>query len=232
VLLFAELAAVALGIVFAWATGALGLAVREAPGWLGLAVVFGLSAITLAAIPLFAGNRTYGNADDTFELRRYYASRVELLSIAPAVSAGLFALAILFAVVAPSLALDDPLPPVSIAFDDSTQPVTADVAVEGTGIATDETLRVELRSFTSFDDEGSVIGAVTTTGTPSGEVPLRHSVALGSDARYLSVQLWITDADDDPAVRSLAPTCSPSLATSTGCTIVAVPSSSATETDA
>jgi len=225
VLLFAETAIAGLGLLFAWVAGSLGLAAREAPGWLGFAVLLALGALTLAAVPLFAGNRTHGNADDTFELRRYYRSRLELLSLAPAISAGMFALALLCGWIAPALAADDPLPPVSITFDTTSEPVTARIFMAGRDLATDETLHAEMRSFTSADDAGTLAGRLTTTGDPSGEVPLTETVSLGSDARYLSVQTWTGDLDDDTA-DTVPPSCTPSSPTGTGCTVVAVPTGS------
>jgi hypothetical protein len=229
VLLFAQVAIVTAGLLFAWATGGLGLAAREAPGWLGLAVVLALGAVTLAAVPLFAGNRTRGNADDTFELRRYYASRIELLSIAPAVSAGLFALALLVATVGPALAADDALPPVSVAFDTTTEPVTAQVTVSGSDVATDEALHVEVRGYPGPDDAGTVLGRITTTGTRSGDVPLNETIALDPDARYLAVQVWIGETGAEIALDTAPPGCTPAMPEGTGCTVVAVPTGSTFE---
>jgi hypothetical protein len=82
-----------------------------------------------------------------------------------------------------------------------------------------------MRSFTSADDAGTLAGRLTTTGDPSGEVPLTETVSLGSDARYLSVQTWTGDLDDDTA-DTVPPSCTPSSPTGTGCTVVAVPTGS------
>lgn len=223
VLLAGELAVVTSVLFFAWLAGALGFAVRESPGWVGLAAALALGGVAFVTIPLFAAQRADGNQDDTLTLRRYYASRLELLTIAPAVSVGLVTLAMLVGWLGPALAAEPPVPVASVSFEGSAV-ASARVAITARDVATDERVHAEVRVFEPGDQVGEVVGRVTVGGTPSGDVVVIETVAVSPMSRHLSVVTWTADRDDP----SLEPPvlCTPAVAGAGGCTVVAVASAS------
>jgi hypothetical protein len=216
VLLAGELAVAALLVGLAWVSGGLAFAARETPVWLGLAIAFGLTAVAFAIVPRFAVDATDRNPDDTFELRRFYASRLELFGWAPAVSVGAFLVALLCAIAPPALADDVAIGVPSVTFATTEQPVIAHVHVEATGLSSDDLVGVELREFDDLDTIGTVVGRSEATGGPTGIVPIDTSVALRPQARFLTIQTW-TGSGSAPG------TCTPATGPALGCTVVAVP---------
>jgi hypothetical protein len=213
--LVAQLVIAALIAGAAWASGALSLAVRETPGWLGFAVTLGVAALALGLIALLGRSDADGNANDTFVLRRHYASRTQLLATATLVSAGLFAFAVASAVVPPILDAEPPVPAPLITFAAGNRVVTATVQVDGDGIATDDVVAVEVRQYSAEEAEGVLIGRVTATGDSAGRVRVREAMALDRGARFMTVLVTVGDRS--------AETCTPSASGGAGCSVVAVP---------
>jgi hypothetical protein len=212
--LIAELVIAAIAFGFAWATGALAQAVRETPGWLAFAVTLAVAAIAVGLVSLLARGDAEGNANDTYVLRRHYASRTQLHSISTLVSAGIFTLAVATAVVPPMLDADPPVPAPIVTFAAGNRAVTATVQLTGSDLATDDLVAVEMRQFSGEDTGGILIGRVTATGNSSGRALVADSMALDRSARYLTVLVTVGD-------RSAA-TCTPT-SRGTGCTVLAVP---------
>jgi hypothetical protein len=213
--LLAEMVVAALLFGLAWASGALAQAVRETPGWLGFAVTIGVAAFAIGLIALLGRNDAEGNANDTFVLRRHYASRMQLLTTATMVSAGIFSLALASAVVPPVLDAEPPVPAPIITFAAGNRIVTATVQLEGRDVATDDLVTVEIRQFSAEAAEGVLIGRVTATGDSAGRVLVSEATALDRGARYMSVLVSVGD-------RSVG-SCRPDVAGGVGCTIVSVP---------
>lgn len=214
VLVLAELAIAALLFALAWGSGALAMAARETPAWLGFAAVLLLGSLVFAATPLYAPSGADGNANDTLVIGRFYRSRLELLGWAAAISATLFALSVLAAVVPPMVAASPLLPGATVSFDSGAQPVTALVTVAAGDIATDRSLVMDVRQFGRGDQVGTVVGHVVTTGNADGRIEIAESIALDAGAQYLSVGFHYGDA-------ALA-ICGP-MSSQPGCTVVAVP---------
>ncbi|MGZ8630430.1 MAG: hypothetical protein ACXWZF_05620 [Actinomycetota bacterium] len=212
--LIAELAIAALAVGLAWAAGALAQAVRETPGWLGFAITIGVAAFAIGLVSLLGRGDADGNANDTYVLRRHYASRTQLLSTTTLLSAGIFAVAVAAAVVPPVLDAEPPVPAPIVTFAAGNRVVTATVQLDGRDIATDDLVTVEMRQYSSEDAEGILIGRVTATGDSSGRVLVTDAMALDRGARYLTVLVTVGD-------RSAA-TCTPS-SRGTGCTVLSVP---------
>ncbi|MET0801798.1 MAG: hypothetical protein ABWZ53_11600, partial [Actinomycetota bacterium] len=189
--LIAELAIAALLVTLAWASGALAQAVRETPGWLGFAITIAVAAFAIGLVSLLGRADADGNANDTFVLRRHYASRSQLLSVSTLVSAGIFALAIASAVVPPVLDAEAPVPAPMVTFAAGNRVVTATVQLEGRDIATDDLVTVEMRQFSGETAEGILIGRVTATGDSAGRVLVADAMALDRGARYLSVLVTV-----------------------------------------
>ena len=213
--LIAELAIAALLVTLAWASGALAQAVRETPGWLGFAITIAVAAFAIGLVSLLGRADADGNANDTFVLRRHYASRSQLLSVSTLVSAGIFALAIASAVVPPVLDAEPPVPAPMVTFAAGNRVVTATVQLEGRDIATDDLVTVEMRQFSGETAEGILIGRVTATGDSAGRVIVADAMALDRGARYLSVLVTV-------GVRS-STTCTPAGPSGPGCTVLSVP---------
>ena len=199
----------------AWASGALSLAVRETPGWLGFAVTLAVAAVAIGLIALLGRSDAQGNANDTFVLRRHYASRTELLATSTIVSAGIFALALASAVVPPILDAEPPFPAPLITFAAGNRVVTATVQVDGHGIATDDVVAVEVRQYSAEQAEGVLIGRVAATGDSTGRVRVSEAMALDRGARFMSVLITVGDRS--------AETCTPAVSGGAGCSVVSVP---------
>jgi hypothetical protein len=213
-LLLAESLTAALALSLAWSSGALAMAARETPGWLGFSVVLLLGSLLFAAMPLVAPSEIDGNANDTLVIGRFYRSRLELLGWGAVLSATLFALAAMAALV-PPLAVDPAtLPPASVTFNSTDGPIYATVALAGDGIATDRTVVVDVRAFGPGDAVGTLIAHLTTTGDAEGHVGVIQSIALANGTRYVSV--GVRSGDDE------SPTCGPTTS-APGCTVVSVP---------
>jgi hypothetical protein len=213
--LVAELVIAALVIGAAWASGALSLAIRETPGWLGFAVTLAVAALAIGSIALLGRSDAEGNANDTFVVRRHYASRIELLTTSTLVSAGMFALALASGVVPPILDTEPPVPAPVITFAAGNRVVTATVQVDGRDIATDEVVAVEVRQYSAEEADGVLIGRVTATGDSAGRVRVSEAMALDRGARFMSV--LVTVGDRPPM------TCTPAAPGGAGCSIVSVP---------
>ncbi len=213
--LIAELVVVALVAGFAWASGALAHAVRETPGWLGFAATIGVAAIAIGLIGVLGRSDADGNANDTFVLRRHYASRTQMLATSTMLSAGIFALALASAIVPPVLDAEPPVPAPIITFAAGNRVVTATVQLDGRDIATDDVVTVEMRQYSAEEAEGVLIGRVTATGDSAGRVLVSEAMALDRGARYMSVLVTVGDRS--------AETCTPAGASGTGCSIVSVP---------
>lgn len=215
VVVIAELVVAALVAALAWASGALAHAVRETPGWLGFAATIGVAAIAIGLIGLLGRSDADGNANDTFVLRRHYASRTQMLATSTMLSAGIFALALASAIVPPVLDAEPPVPAPIITFAAGNRIVTATVQLDGRDIATDDVVTVEMRQYSAEEAEGVLIGRVTATGDSAGRVLVSEAMALDRGARYMSVLVTVGDRS--------AETCAPAGASGTGCTIVSVP---------
>ena len=213
--LIAELVVAALVAGFAWASGALAHTVRETPGWLGFAATIGVAAVAIGLIGLLGRSDADGNANDTFVLRRHYASRTQMLVTSTMLSAGIFALALASAIVPPVLDAEPPVPAPAITFAAGNRVVTATVQVDGRDLATDDVVTVEMRQYSAEEAEGVLIGRVTATGDSAGRVLVSEAMALDREARYMSVLVSIGDRS--------AETCTPAGASGTGCTVVSVP---------
>jgi hypothetical protein len=213
--LIAELVFAAAVIGAAWASGALSLAIRETPGWLGFAVTLAVAALAIGSIALLGRSDAEGNANDTFVVRRHYASRVELLATSTLVSAGMFALALASGVVPPILDAEPPVPAPVITFAAGNRVVTATVQVDGRDIATDEVVAVEVRQYSAEEADGVLIGRVTATGDSAGRVRVSEAMALDRGARFMSVLVTVGDRP--------AATCTPAAPGGAGCSIVSVP---------
>lgn len=200
----------------AWASGGLGLAARESPGWLGLAVALALGAIGVGAIGLYAPREAEGNANNTLVVGAFYESRSTMLWVSTVLSAGIFALALVLALVPPMLAQQSTLPAPSVAFGVNEGFVTASVTLAATDISTDEVLTVEIRQFAEETGPSTLAALTSANGDSDGRVEFEEVVALGTDARFLSVLV---------SVGASGPiTCTPVAATTeSGCTVVAVP---------
>lgn len=215
-LVLAEVLVAGALLALGWASGFLGLAARETPGWLAFALTLGLGAAVFGTIPLFATGDTDDNADDTFALRRFYRSRLEMFRWAAMISAGLFVLALVVALVPPVLAAGTSIPAATVSFDATSQPVTTTVRVNAHDVATDTTAQVETRQFFAGDSTGTLIGQVATNGDASGRVHILATMALDPSARYVSVRVGI---EGQPRASS----CSPTRPVGPGCTVVSVP---------
>jgi hypothetical protein len=213
-LLAAALIAGAL-LVITWISGGLALAVRETPVWLGLSLTLGVAAMAVGLVALASRSDAEGNTNDTFVLRRHYASRIDMLWYATLATAVLFALSVAAGVVPPILASETPVPSASITFDAGRALVTATVQVQTQGLATDQPVTVQMRQYSSETSNGILIGLVTSTGDPSGDTVIGETVSLDPGARYMSVQVIM---GNDPVT-----TCTPLEAGGPGCTVVSVP---------
>ncbi len=199
----------------AWASGALAQAVRETPGWLGFAVTMAIAAFAIGLISLFGRSDAEGNANDTFVLRRYYASRMQLFSVSAMISAGIFTIALASAIVPPVLDAEPPVPAPIVTFAAGSRVVTATVQLDGNDIATDDLVTVEMRQYSAEGAQGVLIGRVTATGDSAGQVLVSEAVALDRGARYMSVLVSVGGRS--------ASSCSPAGPSGAGCTIVSVP---------
>ena len=213
--LVAEMAIAALVVALAWASGALAQAVRETPGWLGFAVTLGIAALAVGLISLFGRSDTEGNANDTFVLRRHYASRMQLFATSSMISAGIFTVALASAIVPPVLDAEPPVPAPIITFAAGSRVVTATVQLDGRDIATDDLVTVETRQYSAEGAQGVLIGRVSATGDSAGRVLVSEAMALDRGARYMSVLVTVGD-------RSVG-SCSPAGASGAGCTVLSVP---------
>ncbi len=213
--LVTEMAIAAFVVALAWASGALAQAVRETPGWLGFAVTLGIAAFAVGSISLFGRSDTEGNANDTFVLRRHYASRMQLFAASSMISAGLFTVALASAIVPPVLDAEPPVPAPIVTFAAGSRVVTATVQLDGRDIATDDLVTVETRQYSAEEAQGVLIGRVTATGDSAGRVLVSETMALDRGARYMSVLVTIGE-------RSVA-SCSPAGSSGPGCTVLSVP---------
>lgn len=213
--LIAEMAIVALVAGLAWTSGALAQAVRETPGWLGFAVTMAIAAFAIGLISLFGRSDAEGNANDTFVLRRHYASRMQLFSMSAMISAGIFTVALASAIVPPVLDAEPPVPAPIVTFAAGSRVVTATVQLEGSDIATDDLVTVEMRQYSAEGAQGVLVGRVTATGNSAGRVLVSEAMALDRGARYMSVLVTIGDRTTS--------VCSPAGPSGPGCTILSVP---------
>ena len=190
------------------------MAARETPGWLGFSVVLLLGSLLFAAMPLFAPSEIDGNANDTLVIGRFYRSRLELLGWGAALSAALFALAAMAALVPPLAADPATLPAASVTFSATAVPIEATVAFAAHGIATDRTIVMDVRAFGPDDLTGTLVAHLTTTGDAEGHVGVIQSIVLANGTRFVSV--GVRSGDDEPL------TCGPT-ASGPGCTAISVP---------
>lgn len=215
IVLLAELGVAALVTGLAWASGALAQAVRETPGWLAFAVTIAVAAFAIGLVAFLGRSDPDGNSNDTYVLRRHYASRMQLLATSTMLSAGIFALALASAVVPPVLDAEPAVPAPIITFAAGNRVVTATVQLDARDIATDDVVTVEMRQFSAEEAEGVLIGRVTATGNSAGRVLVSEAMALDRGARYMTVLVSVGD-------RSAA-TCTPAGPSGTGCTVASVP---------
>jgi hypothetical protein len=215
VVLIAEVAIAALAVALAWASGALAQAVRETPGWLGFAVTMAVAAFVIGLIALLGRSDADGNTNDTYVLRRHYASRMQLLATSTMLSAGIFAVALAAAIVPPVLDAESPVPAPIITFAAGNRVVTATVQLDARDIATDDVVTVEMRQFSAEEAEGVLIGRVTATGDSAGRVLVSEAMALDRGARYMTVLVSVGDRSVDA--------CTPAGSAGTGCTVSSVP---------
>ena len=202
-------------LIITWISGGLALAVRETPVWLGLSVTLGVAAMAVGLVALASRSDAEGNTNDTFVLRRHYASRIDMLWYATLATAVLFSLSVAAGVIPPILASETPVPSAAITFDAGRALVTATVQVQTQGLATDQPVTVQMRQYGSETSNGILIGLVTSTGDPSGDTVIAETVSLDAGARYMSVQVIM---GNDPVT-----TCTPLEAGGPGCTVVSVP---------
>ena len=109
--------------------------------WLGLSLTLGVAAMAVGLVALASRSDAEGNTNDTFVLRRHYASRIDMLWYATLATAVLFALSVAAGVVPPILASETPVPSASITFDAGRALVTATVQVQTQGLATGRATR-------------------------------------------------------------------------------------------
>jgi hypothetical protein len=217
-LLVAEIGLALAVILLAWASGGLAAAARETPGWLAFAIALALVGVTFAGIALLAPRDPRGNVNDTFAVRGFYSSRVEMLQIASAISIGAFLLALAAGTLPPVLEMDRPHPAAHVTFtQDAGAALTATVELTTDGVASDEVVTVEIWEFRDAAAPGDRVGSVSATGSSDGTVSLRDTVALASDAAFMSVRVAIGD--------DAAPTCTPTSIGGAGCTVVSLPAS-------
>jgi len=199
----------------AWLTGGLAAASREAPGWLAFGLTLIAASVAFGGVALLAPKDPAGNVNDIYTVRRFYSSRMQLLHLAMAVSAGGFVLGLLAAVVPPLMVAEQPHPAAFVTFSPSGDGIEADVQVRVEGLASGTQVRVVMRSFTSTSDPGSSIGLATATSDPDGVVGITEELGVPDGADFLGVQVRI-EGEAEGA-------CSPLGSTDPGCTIVAVP---------
>jgi hypothetical protein len=171
--------------------------------------------MAVGLIALASRSNAEGNDNDTFVLRRHYASRVDMLFYATIATAVLFALSVAAGVIPPILASETPVPAAAITFNAGRSLVTATVQVQTQGLATDQPVTVQMRQYSTENSAGILIGMVTSTGDPSGDTLIGETVSLDPGARYMSVQIVM---GNDPVT-----TCTPLEAGGPGCTVVSVP---------
>ena len=140
-------------LIITWISGGLALAVRETPVWLGLSVTLGVAAMAVGLVALASRSDAEGNTNDTFVLRRHYASRIDMLWYATLATAVLFSLSVAAGVIPPILASETPVPSAAITFDAGRALVTATVQVQTQGLATDQPVTVQMRQYAQRDEQ-------------------------------------------------------------------------------
>ena len=216
-LLIGELVVTAAIVALTWMSGGLAAAARETPFWLALAAGLVLAAVAFGGITLLSPRDPRGNVNDTYEVRRFYSSRLELLHLATAVSAGAFALALVVGYLPPVIALAEvPRPAATVRFTGAADVATVEVHVEGVGAGSE--VAVQMDAFTTADAAGSTIGLVTTTGDAAGSVDTTQTVSIPAGADFLAVV--VTPEGQTPSA------CTPLAADGPGCTVLALPSAS------
>lgn len=198
-----------------WISGGLGMAAREAPGWLLLALILGLGAMGFAAIGLFGPRTADGNVNDTLVVSNFYASRTEMLWIAAAVSIALLVAAVAVAFAGPLASDDGAIPTPTVSFAPTDVGRAAVIDLDGSGIAIADRPTLTVRSFNGHTDEGTTIGVITATGTPSGRIAVHDVIGIPAGAEFVAVLVDV--AGRGPSA------CSPLGADEVGCTVVAVP---------
>ena len=201
-------------LAIGWAAGGLGLAARESPGWLGLSIALALGALGVGLVALIAPRETEGNSNDMLVVDGFYRSRTTMLWTSTIVSAGVFLLALLLAVVPPMTFRQATLPAPSVAFDTTGGSVRATVSLIASDVSSDDLVTVEIATFADASSIPAPVGLVTTSGNSGGSVEVEETFPVAPDQGFLAV---VVSVDGPPA------TCTPAGGSGSGCTVVAVP---------
>jgi hypothetical protein len=204
-------------LLAAWASGALALAAREHAGWLGLSLVLAASALAFAVLPQFVTRDPAANLNDVFDARRTYASRISLLGWASAISALLLAVA-LIAGIAPTLDADRvPVSSTSVSFETSSSPVVATIQVDLLNAGSGDPVVIAVTSFSGVDAAGTAVARLSDLADENGTSETVRSIAMRPGDDFLAVSVGTGE--------TAPPACTPSTGATTGCTIVAIPTS-------
>ena len=204
-------------LLCAWVSGGLAVAARDHAVWLEVSLLLAAAAIVFAALPWFITRDSEANMNDTFDVRRVYASRTALIGWACAISVVLFVVALMVGV-GPVLATDvAATSSTSVTFETATSPVLATIQVDVANADPDATVSVDVQSFPTTDATGSVLAHRTALASQDGTAHVAQQIAMPPTDRYLTVAVAAGDAP--------TPTCTPTTISTPGCTIVAIPAS-------
>ena len=204
-------------LLAAWASGALAVAAREHAGWLGLSLLLTASALAFAVLPQFVTRDPAANLNDVFDARRTYASRISLLGWASAISAVLLAVALVVGI-APTLDTDRvPVSSTSVSFVTSSSPVVATIEVDLRNAGSGDPVAIAVTSFSSADAAGTMVAQLSDIADENGTSETVRSVIMRPGDEFLTVAVG-TGGTAPPA-------CTPATGATTGCTIVAIPTS-------
>ena len=204
-------------LLCAWVSGGLAVAARDHAVWLEVSLLLAAAAIVFAALPWFITRDPEANVNDTFDVRRLYASRTALIGWACAISVVLFVVALMVGV-APVLATDvAATSSTSVTFETATSPVLATIQVDVANADPDATVSVDVQSFATTEATGSVLAHRAGIASQEGTAQVVQQIAMPPTDRYLTVAVAAGDAT--------MPTCTPTTTTTSGCTIVAIPAS-------
>ncbi len=204
-------------LLCAWVSGGLAVAARDHAVWLEVSLLLAAAAIVFAALPWFITRDSEANMNDTFDVRRVYASRTALIGWACAISIVLFVVALMVGV-GPVLATDvAATSSTSVTFETATSPVLATIQVDVANADPDTTVSVDVQSFPTTDATGSVLAHRTALASQDGTAHVAQQIAMPPTDRYLTVAVAAGDAP--------TPTCTPTTISTPGCTIVAIPTS-------
>ena len=179
-------------LIITWISGGLALAVRETPMWLGLSLTLGVAAMAIGLVALASRSDAEGNANDTFVLRRHYASRIDMLWYATLATAVLFSLSVAAGVVPPILASETPVPAAAITFNAGRALVTRHRR-RCRPRAWPPTNRSRSRCVSTAPRRATASSSVSSPrpAIPPGDTRDRETVSLDRGARYMSVQVII-----------------------------------------